>query len=333
METLVSRRLHRSEKATCPFDRFVVLENPRSSGRHTARRKLDEMKQMFPGVPMQTFETATGGAEAYERLLKKHEDLLGPKTLICIAAGDGSINFLVEALLLSPSLLAQVRRTPILPLWGGNGNDLASMLNGRTGPTSMHMVFNGATVVPVRVMHFSMVHADGTVKEKIACITASFGATAQAAHRLNDSAYRKSQLHHIPGGRYLMEGLTVWLAVASSSAFTTEQAGSVKNMYEYTFCNGPRMAKWYRAPIRLKDDQFYLSKMEGRLPVISPAKLLLSFRPRQNNERLHKTTQLVVHEPVWAQFDGEPELIPAGTEIRVRLSERPFYAFSRLLVN
>lgn len=331
MSTLTAAQAMQAKTVVCPFDRFVIFANPRSSGRHTARRKLNELTDLFPNVPIRTFETATGGSKAYVALLHEHAELLGPRTLLCVAAGDGSINFLVEAMLLASSLSAEVRRTPIMPLWGGNGNDLASMLNGRVAKTSIQKVFTGAEIVPVRPLLFRMVRADGTVKERIACITASFGATAQAARRLNNGSYRKSQLHHVPGGRYLMEGLTVWLAVASSSVFATEQTGQVKRMYEYTFCNGPRMAKWYRVPIRLNDDQFFLSKMEGRLPVISPAQLLLSFRRRASSGRLYKTTQLTVHEPVWAQFDGEPELIPADTRVHVCLSRRPFYAFSTQL--
>jgi hypothetical protein len=193
------------------------------------------------------------------------------------------------------------------------------------------MIFDQANAVPVRPIYFRMIHADGTKKERIACVTASLGATAQAARRLNDSTYRSSQLHKVPGGRYMIEGFTAWWAIAASSTFVSEQTGKKRKMYEYTFCKGPRMAKWYRVPVRLEDNQFFLSRMEGKLAVITPAMLTLSFRRKPPDSKLYKTTQLVVHEPVWAQFDGEPELIPAGTEIYVGLAEHPFYAFSRLL--
>ena len=277
------------------------------------------------------YETATGGTAAYAELLEKHTALLGPRTLLCIAAGDGSINFLIQALLLDANISAKARRTPILPLWGGNGNDLASMLNGRVARTTVRMIFDSATVTPVRPMLFRMVHADGTVRERLACVTASFGATAQAARRLNGHQYRQSQLHKIPGGRYIAEGLTAWWAIAASSTFVSEQTGKKRRMYEYTFGNGPRMAKWYRMPVRLNDDQFFLSKVEGKVAIVTPAMLTLSFHRRSSASKLYKTTQLVVHEPVWAQFDGEAELIPAKTEIYVQLSEHPFYTFSRLL--
>jgi hypothetical protein len=328
---LTNRTEQPSKVLLCPFDRFVVLSNPRSSGHHNAGRKLHELVQLFPKVPIVTYETSSGGAAAYADLLHAHLPELGPRTLLCIAAGDGSINFLIETLLLSPLLSSAARHTPILPLWGGNGNDLASMLNGRVAKTTVRMIFNQAKIVSVRAMQFRMVHTDGSEKIRTACVTASFGATAQAARRLNDGKYRQRQLHKVPGGRYIMEGLTAWWAIASSSTFMSEQTGTEKQMYEYTFCNGPRMAKWYRMPVRLKDDQFFLSRIEGKLPLITPAMLTLNFRGKKPDSRLYKTTQLIVHDPVWAQFDGEPELIPANTEIHVQLSERPFYAFSRLL--
>lgn len=317
--------------ATCPFDRFIVLSNQKSSGRHNAARKLQEMVRLFPEVPIVTYETSRGGVAAYTKLLQAHRSELGPRTLLCVAAGDGSINFLVESLLLDGALSSNERQTPLLPLWGGNGNDLASMLNGRIARTSVRMIFDEASVVPISPMQFHMVHADGTEKVRIACVTASFGATAQAARRLNDHRYRQSQLHKVPGGRYLMESMAAWSAIASSTTFVTEQTGMKKRMYEYTFGKGPRMAKWYRMPVRLDDDRFFLHKMEGKLPIITPTILVLSFRRNSSPTRLYKATELVVHDPVWAQFDGEPELIPSDTKIYVQLSNRPFYAYSRLL--
>lgn len=333
MPLLARPNIVRQSTATCPFDRFIVLANPRSSGRHQAERKLYELTQLFPQVPIESFETARGGSAAYASLLEDHASELGPGTLLCIAAGDGSINYLLQALLINATLSLEARRTPILPLWGGNGNDLASMLNGRVAKTSIREIFESATAVPIRPMHFRMIHPDGTKKERLACVTASLGATAQAARRLNDHAYRSNQLHKMPGGRYVMEGLTAWWAIAASSTFVSEQTGKKRKMYEYTFCKGPRMAKWYRTPVRLNDDQFFLSRMEGKTAVITPTMLTLSFRRKPPDSKLYRTTQLIVHEPVWAQFDGEPELIPAGTEIYVGLAEPPFYAFSKLLTN
>lgn len=330
--SLLAEPLKRSPKALqCPFDRFIILANPRSSGRHQARQKIHELTVLFPKVPIVTFETAKGGVAAYVKLLEDHAAELGPRALLCIAAGDGSINYFVQALLLDAVLPASARHSPILPLWGGNGNDLAAMLNGRVTRTTTRMIFEQANVVSVQPMHFRMVRTDGTVKERVACVTASLGATAQAARSLNGHDYRRHQLHKIPGGRYLIEGLTAWWAIAASSTFVSEQTGRKKRMYEYTFGKGSRMAKWYRLPVRLNDDQFFLRAMEGKVAIITPAVLTLSFRRRFSDSELYKTTQLIVHEPVWAQFDGEPELIPAGTEIYVRLSKRPFYAFSRLL--
>jgi hypothetical protein len=318
---------------TCPFDRFIVLANPRSSGRHQANQKIHELMRLFPETPIETIETASGGVKAYAKLLHKHVAELGPRTLLCVAAGDGSINYLVEALLLDKTLPVQARRTPILPLWGGNGNDLASMLNGRVTRTTVRMIFSEAKVVPIRAMHFRMVQRDGTIKERVACVTASFGAIAHAARRLNDTAYRRSPLHKIPGGRRLKEGLMAWRAMVGAPTFTGEQTGKQKLMYECTFCNGPRMAKWYRIPVQLKDDRFYLNVMENKVAVLTPTMLALSFRRKASNEKLHKTTQLVVRESVWAQFDGEPELVPSDTEISAKLSESPLYVFSRLLTD
>jgi hypothetical protein len=318
---------------TLPFERFIVFANPKSSGYRQAHRKIQELVQLFPNIPINTFETSSGGTNSYSKLLHKHVNMFGPRTLLCIAAGDGSINFLLEAFLLDDSLPPHVRQTPLLPLWGGNGNDLASMLNGLVTRTFMHTIFDTAIVVPVRAMHFRMVQPDGKSIDRVAAVTASFGASAQVARRLNDGVYRKSPLHKIPGGRYVKESFTAWWALTTSPTFRGERAGKVKRVYEYTFCNGPRMAKWYRMPVRLSDDQFFLSVMEGKVALITPAILTLSFRRRPSNSNLYSTMQFDVNELVWAQFDGEPQLIQANTKVFVQLSDEPFYVFSRLLAD
>src|SRR5581483_6228245 len=84
------------QSSTYPFDRFIILMNPRSSGRHQAKQKLLELNQLYPKIPVETYETDRGGAEAYARLLEENATKLGPRTLLCVAAGDGSINFLIQ---------------------------------------------------------------------------------------------------------------------------------------------------------------------------------------------------------------------------------------------
>jgi len=46
---------------------------------------------------------------------------------------------------------------------------------------------------------------------------------------------------------------------------------------------------------------------------------------------LRDQAQFTVTEATRAQFDGESIDIPAGTQVKVTLSERPFYALSLLL--
>src|ERR1700722_17175420 len=106
MPTLIRSRPGVPKTIACQFDRFIVLVNSTSSGRHQAQRKLHELTRLFPHIPIETFETSHGGSAAYAKLLRTHAVKLGPRTLLCIAAGDGSINYLVEALLLDASLSA-----------------------------------------------------------------------------------------------------------------------------------------------------------------------------------------------------------------------------------
>jgi hypothetical protein len=333
MPTLTKRgaaKVKTAPRIKSPFKRFVIFVNPKSSGHYLAQRKIAELVRLFPDTPVTMLETASGGSAAYARLFHTYDSLFGPHTLLCIAAGDGSINLVVEALLLDSSLSARLRRTPITPLWGGNGNDLACILNGRPNRSTMRTIFERATVMPIQTMDFRMSYPDGSVHQRLACVTASFGASAQVARRLNDGTYRQSLLHKVPGGRFLKEGFMAWWTTSVSSTFMSEEADGSRKIYEYTFCNGPRMAKWYRMPVRLEDKEFYLNSMRGKAPVITPAMLMFSFRRRSSAHVVRTEATMKLLDPVWAQFDGEPELIPANTKVAVQLSERPLYVFSML---
>ncbi len=116
------------------FNHFVVLVNPASTNAARVEHSISELRRMYPAgevVVRHTLPTE----KANRRQIARWAAGFRPGTLLCIGAGDGTVNLVVEVLLQAPGLSAEARRTPILPLWGGNANDLACMLNGPAGKT------------------------------------------------------------------------------------------------------------------------------------------------------------------------------------------------------
>src|ERR1700754_3107995 len=107
------------------FSSILVFMNPKSTHAAAAQRRIAEIERLMPGTPIAVIETSSEGHAGNQKLVQAHAKKLGPDTLLCIAAGDGTISQIIEAILMSKGLSGKARKTVILPLWGGNANDLA----------------------------------------------------------------------------------------------------------------------------------------------------------------------------------------------------------------
>ncbi len=309
---------------------LIFIVNPSSTLVSQATQKFSVLQKHFHSTPLKYIKTSSKGREETRQLLKKNQALLGPCTLICIASGDGTINLVIDFLLLEKELPDQARQSIILPLWGGNANDLAWMLNGSASRISMLSLASQSHITPIKVLQFDIRHAK--VHEiRLAATTASIGASALVAQKLNQMSHRKSKLHLIPGGRLLHEGSIAWKTFLASPVFKVIEDGKPKFMFEYTFANGSRMAKHYRMPVQLTDEWFYLSESEGKKPVLTPTLLLASVIRNDPPSVLRKYVKITVKDHVMAQFDGEEYEILPDTIVTVSLSEVPFYALSTVL--
>jgi hypothetical protein len=272
--------------------------------------------------------TSPHGHEATVRRLRRHIDELGARSVLCIAAGDGTVASAIETLLLDPAFAA-VRDTPILPLWGGNANDLARMLNGSTYRARLGRLLRQGKVLAVHPLACRLEYPDGHVVTRIAACYASFGATAFAAHRLNQPGHRDNWLHRLPGGRPLRQFLTVVSAFAEAPPFTLQDGKSARIVYERTFANGSRFAGINRLPVRLAEDTVYFHTLDSGQPLLrSLSHLFRSLRRKLSDALLHDQADFIVQEQIWGQFDGEAVRIDAGTKVHVQLSEMVFRAVS-----
>ncbi len=314
-----------------PFERVLVVVNPVSTHIRRARIMIAELRLLAGNWPIDIIETSAAGHAANVALLDSKASVLGPRTLICIAAGDGTINAIVEALVMGRKLSPEARQTPILPLWGGNANDLAWILNGPAGSASLSTILKHGKSVPILPMLVRMAFKGGSSQTYVAACTASFGATARVMQNINSARHRQSKLHRIPGGRFLKEASTGWGAAMKSPTFAVEEQGTSKNIYEYSYAKGSRMAKYYHLPVRLSDDCFYNDTIEGKRFFLTATALSLSFKRRLKNNALRKRMTFMLREGTWAQFDGESVMVKAGTSVTVELSKQPFYAVSTVL--
>ncbi len=317
--------------ASVQFSRFVILLNPASTHAKQVQKRIEELHKVCPDIPIDTIETSPQGAEATQKRLIAKRSLLGPHTLLCIGGGDGTAGTTIETLLRSPELHEALRSTPILPLWGGNANDLAHMLNGTAYRRRLRDIFARGQIVPIHPLECRLTYKDGRREVHNAICYASFGATAFVAKRLSRAEHRNHPLGKLPGGRFLLEFITAFSAMLDAPTFRVEERGQPRAVYERTFSNGSRFAKIYRMRVNLTDNMFYLHTLEDKRFVSLLPRMVELSQKRLAERFLHDRASFTVTEPTQAQFDGEYIEIPAGTKVYVQLSQQPFYALSTLL--
>src|SRR5208282_6264938 len=110
------------------FQKVIFLVNPASTHIAQAMKRINELQKLFPQDVIELTSTSAEGREANAQIIVSLADRLGPNTLLCVAAGDGTASLVIETLVLSKALSDNARQAIVLPLWGGNANDLAHML-------------------------------------------------------------------------------------------------------------------------------------------------------------------------------------------------------------
>ncbi len=129
------------------LSRVIIVVNPQSSNVHRIEKRGQELHKLFPDKTIALVET-TAQASELDAKLKKEIMRQPGRTLICIGGGDGTVNAVVNALMrLSSSV--DLSETPILPLWGGNANDFAYMLNGLSSRSTMRSLLGQGRAVAV----------------------------------------------------------------------------------------------------------------------------------------------------------------------------------------
>ncbi|HEV2412405.1 MAG TPA: CDP-alcohol phosphatidyltransferase family protein [Candidatus Saccharimonadales bacterium] len=321
-----------SKRSPHQFKNVLVFCNPTSTNAQKVPSLIDELHSVYPSVSFDIIQTTAGGREANKDLLAKYIDKLGPQSLLCVAGGDGTVNVAVDALLLDERFKGAARKTPILPLWGGNANDLAIMLNGLLLRTNLTQVLREASITPIWPIECSVKNKNGILDQYIAVCYASFGASAFTARWLDErrdllaSSSRSSTLR-----RLIREVLAVKDALISAPSFEIQERHLRRSLYERTFINGPRFAKVWGVTVKLTDRHFFMVTVEHK----SLTALLQQIRQLFNRHRadhfIRQRATFRALEQIWAQFDGETIRIAADAEIDITFTKNPLYTVNTKL--
>jgi diacylglycerol kinase family enzyme len=314
-----------------PFDSFLIIRNPASTSVTAANRRIAELQRAFPSATCHIIDTRPGGKAANRALLHDQAGQLGRRTLLCVAGGDGTINLVLDSLLHDPALSAQGRQTPIFPLWGGNANDLACMLNGGPRSANTTAIVRTGSIVAVFPLVCSFTNRQGRQTTHLAACYTSFGASAITTQILGQKKSTSNALFRQPGLRFIREVLIAISGMSHAPTFAINSDGQTKTVYEYIFFNGPRFAKVTGVRRQLIDQKFHGVLLgKKRLSGVLASMAALN-RKNQAHKFEHTQANFTVRQTTWSQFDGETIRVPAGTTVTISVAEQPFFALSTRL--
>ncbi len=315
------------------FERFIVFYNPVSTNARRSRRRIAELKDLFPAKEVEIVETSPDGLPANKKLIAREAKKFNSRTLVCIAAGDGTLSAVLDGLLLSKQIGNKARLTPLLPLWGGNANDLAYMANGLPKRNSLKNIFEKGKVVPIYPLSVKLTEKN-KVTQRIAACYVSFGASAYATQQMELPKNKKNRLHVLPGARITSEFLIIMRSLMQAKTFNIIAEGEEQVVYERIFINGSRIAKVDWFPSRLNEKSFYEAILPRKHPkaFVSLLSALKILRNRKYGEITEKKRQFTLVSDTWCQIDGEVTKLAADTKVEISLLPTPFYVVSTKLI-
>lgn len=319
-----------AQSKTPSLNRCVVVVNPSSTHYVRGQRFIEQLRNHFEVDRFEVIEISKRDYQDEHRLLDRLSGKLGDQTLLGVAGGDGTVSLIVNLLLTCPGLSAAARRTVILPLWGGNANDLAYMVNGPFWKAKLPQLLQQGRVVPIRPLAVTVKH-DGQTDIKLAVCYASFGASANAARNVSRPAHRYRPIYRLTGARLATDFASVTRSLLSSKAFLSETNGRTQPLYDLILINGSRIARVNRVGSgNLTEPTFYMIRVQRKHPIVG---LYLAHIARGAAFRHATQTQLTfsLRQATWAQWDGEAQLVAADSEINVQSYDQPFYVLSTKL--
>lgn len=313
------------------FKRVVILNNPNSTNSDTAQRHIEEIKKLFPTTPCDVIQTASSTPRTMARL-RENREKLGKDTLMCVAGGDGTVNRAVEFLQSDPKLSKNARETVVLPLWAGNANDLANMVNGSMARVRMPALFENAKITPIHPLICTLTDSNGYSRVYRAASYVGIGVTASVARTLNTQTYRAKWRRRLHLGRLVVEIMAVWRTITDFSGFKVEENGVESALYERSYVNGTRMGKLQPLAASLTECSFL------QTTVYKKDKHIFGFyRWLRGSTRLaSKNTvidrdQFIALDSIWMQCDGEPIHLEKDTQVTIECSLQPLYVLATKL--
>lgn len=313
--------LREAPNGTTEFNCIVGLINPHASRHDQTLPQLEALKNAYADIPYHLIETDKDFVEARQQLLSVGK----PDDLVVVVGGDGTKSAAAETLCETGGIM--------LPLPGGNGNDLDTGLFGRNNRLSSLERLKYGAVIKIRPLDVAVngVH-------QLASMYAGIGATGRGSAAMNHFFTRR-----LPGRNHdaiqSFYDLTVIPGTSVMSApFIVRENGNERWVTELSFVNGPSMAKYAIIPVLLEHPEAFVTErtlspqllpwaLKGKLGTLIENGVTETYL-REEQLRSFRIGRILMRRSVTAHIDAQPFQIPVGSKVEVGISEKSFRAIS-----
>lgn len=325
-----TKKAHSQDHVKLPFSSVVIFSNNKS----TNAARADELALVLARlIGNQKFYKVNISGCNPDEIMRKVEDnrhLLGPHVLVGMGGGDGTCSSIIQAMVRSKILNEMQRASLLLPLWGGNANDLAVMLNGPVNVKVFRKLLTTVKPLAIHPLKITLRDKDGTLRVRTAACYASFGATAEALNTMEGSSHKRGKYGPKTGlVRLGKEAVDVFRVLSGIQPFKvlSGQQREVE-MLDRLFVNGPRYAKVLHAPVELEQKAYFESTTQ-RGGVHLLVQVVKSFAGRGHGRVNTKMRRFIITNATMAQIDGELLEIKPHTKVTVSVNPVAFKVLSK----
>ena len=319
---------HPEEDVVVPEQLFII-RNPVSTHAARARRHISAIQKLHPSIDLDVFPTvydpelpadenvANNQTFIFEAIAQRLKTTKPNKVWLGVASGDGFLNAVADRFL-HDSTPPEVRAVPILPIAGGNGNDVSSMVHGYIGKHRPAWRFHKAFTSSVHPLEIQLARDNAVVHRKGLGYISIGNMISPAAKAISNDR------GHGMLTQKVREKILASREVLAATPFRMTENGEKSEIYERIFANGPRMAKYLHWPVALRESRFLdVAIHDARLTRLIPysARIMLG-QVAGREVTAQDSVTFQVNSETMLEVDGEAFAVAADTDVTVRRSSQ-----------
>lgn len=327
----MSTRLANSNILISEFHKLLIISNSASTNSKRANHLAEQLRGLFPNNTTSRLDITDYSATESKQKISQALKECDRTTLIAVCGGDGTVSSVIACIVSLPNLAS--RSAVVLPLWGGNANDLAIMLNGMVNLTTLEKVLQNARPVPIYPLRILFENKVYGKQGRVATNYVSFGISAQATHLMEKSSHQGSYDGYLaPVKRVAGEISDVLVTLKGAKPFTSvkDKHTTEKQLYEQVFMNGNRIAKIPISKVALNEKLYFVASTDKKgVPLLHD--IYKTFLKKTKGKVTNKPYIFTINSETKCQIDGEIIDIHKDTKVTVTINSIPFLALSQKL--